>query len=90
MCRQSSMPTSILMGLFDSGYEDSVCTQMSISRNRSVIRRTTVIRRKYRRRTFEPAYTSYGFSTFGNSNGYSVFCNRSPGRASSRASVRNS
>ena len=47
MCRQSSMPTSILMLVFMSGYWESVCTAMSISRTRSERRRTIVTRRKY-------------------------------------------
>lgn len=41
------MPTSILMLLFISGYELSVCTARSISLTKSVSRLTTVTLRKY-------------------------------------------
>lgn len=47
MCRQSSIPTSILMLLFMSGYCDSVWTTMSCSFTTSDIRLTIVTRRKY-------------------------------------------
>ena len=47
ICRQSSMPTSILILLLSSGYWDSVCTMMSCSLTKSLRRLTTVTRRKY-------------------------------------------
>ena len=43
------MPTSILMELLESGYEERVCTTRSISRTMSEMRLTTVTRRKYLR-----------------------------------------
>ena len=49
MCKQSSMPTSILMLVFISGYWESECTAMSISRTRSDKRRTIVTRSRYLR-----------------------------------------
>lgn len=47
MCRQSSIPTSILMDEFSSGYVLSVWTTMSISLTTSLRRRLMVARRKY-------------------------------------------
>lgn len=47
ICRQSSMPTSILMLLFISGYCDNVCTIMSCSLTESDKRFTIVTRKKY-------------------------------------------
>lgn len=47
MCKQSSMPTSILMLLFDSGYADNVCTNMSSSFVKFENRLTIVKRKKY-------------------------------------------
>ena len=47
ICRQSSMPTSIFMLLFMSGYWESVWTTMSCSFTTSVNRFTIVTRRKY-------------------------------------------
>lgn len=47
MCKQSSMPTSIFMGEFISGYEDKVWTIISISLTTSEILRITVTRKKY-------------------------------------------
>lgn len=47
MCKQSSMPTSILMELFMSGYCDSVWTMMSCSFTTSLSRFTMVTRKKY-------------------------------------------
>jgi hypothetical protein len=46
MCRQSSMPTSILIGLLLSGGIRYECTQISFSRTTSAIRRATVTRIK--------------------------------------------
>ena len=47
MCKQSSIPTSILMLLFISGYRHNVWTTMSSSLTTSVSRFTIVTRRKY-------------------------------------------
>lgn len=47
ICRQSSMPTSIFMLLFISGYCDNVCTIMSCSLTESDKRFTIVTRKKY-------------------------------------------
>ena len=47
MCKQSSMPTSILMLLLRSGYDESVCTAMSCSHTMSLSRRIIVTRTKY-------------------------------------------
>ena len=47
ICRQSSIPTSILMLLLSSGYCDNVWTMISCSRTKSLNRFTTVTRRKY-------------------------------------------
>ena len=47
MCKHSSIPTSILMGLFISGYVASVCTSRSNSLVMSLILRATDTRKKY-------------------------------------------
>lgn len=49
--RQSSIPTSILMEELSSGYEDSVCTTISISLLISFSLLLIVARRKYLNRT---------------------------------------
>ena len=47
MCKQSSIPTSILIELLLSGGIRNECTQISLSFTTSAIRRDIVTRRKY-------------------------------------------
>jgi len=69
ICRQSSIPTSILMELFVSGGIRYEYTQISFSLITSAILLAHVTRTKYRNLTLMPLYDSYCFSTFLKVNG---------------------
>lgn len=80
--RQSSIPTSILMEELSSGYEDSVCTTISISLLISLSLLLIVARRKYLNRTKKFKYILFlqnGYQPHTvHSDSYCCVCNISP------------